>query len=354
MNLDELFYALGDVAAKKRTLEDVCKDMAKQDKDKIAKLFEAGKLFLRNLKTNVKEEIRKADIEANYDTSGALTVDINGKKGYVGLKPKNKQSWWKKWRENAAASLKNSTEVIEGSQTVVQGIKSEGKRINKSMMNESSAYRKVYGTVVGSFKGMSRTVRDLRGISGSDVKPQTPKNPYENLNSEQLSIAMGVAYENLIRMEHSGEFSDDEKAKGLAEVQKVIDAVKERFPDIKPEGKGAYFQNVNVQSVEAELFAYMKADAAKNNNAVIQGDVARYEAWRKCENFEVKSPMMTITEIPYENVARFGSASWRNDKENSEWTVESMLKNPLKSAKKAMTSEDVAATRKMLEKLNVR
>ena len=357
-SMAELFYALGDVADGKRTLEEVCRDMSDKNKERFSKFLELGKAFLKDLKSNVKqsvkEEKRKADMEAKYDMSAAVTVDIDGKKLYAGVKPKEKQSWWKKFRRKTSASMKNTAEVVEGSKTVVQGIKDELKRVDKSMSEESKLHRNVSSIVKGTIRGTKDTFRNLRGISGAGAQPQKPKISYETLEPEQFSVAMGVAYENIVHMEHFGRtMPDAERAKGLAEVQKVIDAAKKRFPDVKPQNKGAYFQNAQVQSVEAELFAYMKADAAKSGDSLMQREVANYEAWRDGKDSEIKGPMMTLKEEPFSNIARYGSASWRNGKESAEWTAETMLKDPLKSGRNVMTKKEVAAMQAKMSKIKV-
>ena len=139
MKLDELFYSLGDVAAGKRTLEDVCKDMVKQDKKKFEDLFDYGKKILKKLKENVKQsardEIKNNDMQAKYDMSQAISAQVDGKTMFVGLKPKEKQSWWRKWRTNASQSLQNAADVVGGKKSVTQGVKDEVRRVNQSILN---------------------------------------------------------------------------------------------------------------------------------------------------------------------------------------------------------------------------
>lgn len=356
MKLDELFYSLGDVAAGKRTLEDVCKDMVKQDKKKFEDLFDYGKKILKKLKENVKQsardEIKNNDMQAKYDMSQAISAQVDGKTMFVGLKPKEKQSWWRKWRTNASQSLQNAADVVGGKKSVTQGLKDEVSRVNQSILNESSVYRKGYSAVKGGINGVKKTFNELRGIE-SENKP-VPKNPYQALDMSQFRAAMGAAYENLVKMEHLGAMPDSEKAKGIAEIQKIIEAAKDRFPNVMAESKGAYFQNAKLQETEAVLFAYMKEDAQKSGDAVAQGDVARYASWREGKDFEIKGGMMTIQEMPFENVARYGSASWRNDEKRDDYTARDYLKNPLQSAKNTLSTEQIALEKAKLEKLVIR
>ncbi len=358
MKLDELFYALGDVAAGKRTLEDVCKEMAQKDKERFSKLFEAGKKFLSDLKTNVKQnvkdEIKKADIAAKYDTSSAVTVDVKGQKGYIGLKPKKKLPWWKQIGKNLADSMRNTADVLEGKKTLPKAAKDEVKRIDKSLSTESSVYRTASAAAKGTFAGVKKTIENLRGTSTPTPQPKAPDNPYETLDSEQLGHAMGVAYENIVRMDHIGGFTNSERDKALAEIQKIIDVAKKRFPDVKPEDKGAYFQHANVQSTEAELFAYMKADAAKNKDNIKQEDIVRYEAWRQSKDYELNGPTMTLKEGPFMNTARYGSAQWRNEAPQPHYKADEMLKSPLKSAKTIMTKQEIAEYTQRFSKINIR
>ncbi len=104
MQLSDLFYSLGDVVAGKRSLDDVLKELQEKDKEKIKQLYDVCKNFVSKLKTNIKESVVKADQKneqkAKYDMSSAVVVKKDGEIFHMGAKEKEKQSWWKKVRNN--------------------------------------------------------------------------------------------------------------------------------------------------------------------------------------------------------------------------------------------------------------
>lgn len=365
MKADELFYSLGDVAAGKRTLEDVCKEMHEKDKERFKQLLNAGKVFLsslkNNVKQNIKEETTKNDMAAKYDLKSAVTVEINGKK-MLSAKRKEKQSWWKRLKTETAQRLTNMAAVLEGRKSFSEGLKDDIKISHDLSMNESKAYRKGYSAINGTVKGVKQTLNELRGVSQNkndakkstaDKTPLQPQNPYETLQPEQLTAAMGIAYRNIVWMQNLGSMPESEKAKYIEEVQKIIDVAQKRFPDIKPENKGSYFENPNIQGCEAKLFACMKANAATSDDVVFKQEVAKYTTWRNNEDYVEKGPMLTIREAPFQNLHLYRSAEDRKDPVRDDVTIE-YLQNPYHHAKNALTKSQLAAERAKVAALNIR
>lgn len=354
MELSELFYALGDVAAGKRSLSDVCKDMAEKDKEKFQKLFDAGKIFLQtltnNVKNEVKNEVKKEDMQANYDMSAAVTVNINGKQAYMGAKPKEKQSWWEKFRQNTARSFHNMADVLSGKKTIKEGIKDEMSGIHKSMMNEVKPYRKVVSASRGGAKGVQKTLDELRGIR---KKETTVENPYEKLSPERFSVALKTAYMNIIRMEHMGAaLPPEEKKKAMDELQKVLSAAQKRMPDVKADAGGSYFTDDKLKSVEGQMFAYMKSDVEKGQSSSDKIDVKKFEAWRQGENW--KLPLgngKVLQEQPYHNSSVFLSRG--DDKSGTKYNTHDFLYNPLKSAKNILSQEEIQAEIQKIKELKM-
>lgn len=353
MKTDELFYSLGDVAAGRRTLEDVCKEIHEKDKERFKQLLNAGKVFLSsikdNVKQNIKEETNKNDMAARYDLKSAVTVEIDGKKT-LSAKHKEKQSWWKRIKSETAQKLSNMAAVLEGRKSFSEGLKDYAKITHDFSMAESKAYRKGYSAINGTVKGVKQTLNELRGVtqnkndakkSTAEKTPLQPQNPYETLQPEQLTAAMGIAYHNIVWMQNLGSMPESEKVKYMEEVQKIIDVAKKRFPNIKPENKGSYFESPNIQVGEAELFACMKANAAVSDDVVFKQEVAKYAAWRNNEDYVEKGANLTIREAPFQNLHRYRSTEDRKDPVRADCTVE-LLQNPYHYAKKHFNQKSVS------------
>ena len=73
---------------------------------------------------------------------------------YIGVQLKEKQSWWKKIKNNVM-------DVVKGDKSISQGMKG----VNQSILDESKIYRKGYSTIKGSIKRVQKTIHDLKNNS---------------------------------------------------------------------------------------------------------------------------------------------------------------------------------------------
>ena len=348
----DFLYILGDVAAGKISFKEACKYLA--DKDRAKKLFETTKQAFTIIKSSIKERKQELDMQAKYDMSSAVKININENTSYMGVKPKQKKSWFKQMSENLGRTLKTTGSVLTGEKTIKQATKEEFQAVQESLSNSSNVYRGFRATAE-TISDFTKNIRELRGIETPKTElPKKETNPYDRLEPNQFDVAMHTAYTNIVRMEHFGQsMSDAEKDKALAEINHLMESAQKRFPDSKSEIKGNYFTNPKLQDAEAQLLAYMKSSEAKHGKSA-NDDMIKYDAWRQGKDFEMPTGNKTLSEMPYQNTELYLSSSTKdNDRLTNLFTAKD-LRNPLEAGQRVMSAKDVAIAKAQLAKMTIR
>ncbi len=350
----DFLYILGDVAAGKISLKEACKHLADKDKDRAKRLLETTKQAFTIIKSSIKERKQELDMQAQYDMSSAVKININGNTSYMGVKPKQKKSWAKQMLENLGRTLKTTGSVLTGEKTIKQATKEEAQAIQESLSNSSNVYRGFRATAE-TISGFTKNIKELRGLETSKGGPSKKEtNPYDRLEPNQFDVAMHTAYANIVRMEHFGQsMSDAEKDKALAEINRLMESAQKRFPDSKSEIKGNYFTNPKLQDAEAQLLAYMKSSEAKYGKSA-NDDMMKYDAWRQGKDFEMPMGNKTLSEKPYNNIELYVASSTKNQGYRDFYNAKDHLRNPLEAGQRVMSAKDIAMEKAKLEKLTIR
>lgn len=365
----EILRQLADVAEGKREFNDVIKSVTNSDSEikKIKDSFDSFRTVIASLKSNIKEsvkdEIRTNDLNAKYETTSAMEVkDEQGNTiGHVGLKAKQKKSWWEKVKESMATSFQNRSDLLTGKKTLKQVMREDASRLKENMMETSIVFRRPISVADGIHKGFKKTIAELRGTAKSnlDVMKATNQrvaeklnmnaaNKYASLDDGQFAVALGAAYDNFARLEHLNT-PDNVKAEVLGEIGLVLQEAKKRFPNAAPEPtKGSYYKDQNIANMEQQLIPYMR-EAAKSN-PLLRDDVHRYEAWRNGQDAIVMTGALTVKEMPFENFARYG-----NPDKSVSFTAEiNHFRNPYESGTNAMSQSELAKQKALVDKLHIR
>ena len=360
----EILRQLADVADGKKELNEVIHSVT-SDQTEIKKLKEGYNQFKdiisslkRNIKEQIKSEIKKNDLDAKYEASSALAVkDSKGNTiGYVGLKSKEKKAWIDRMKERMAQSFHNSADILTDKKTLKQAQSEQWSKIHKDNIETSATYRYASGITTGVYKGIKKTIEELRG-----TKKPTPVlaskvqiDKYASLDDSQFRVALGSAYDNFARLEHF-KVADDVKNEVLQEINLVLEEAKKRYPDAVPENtQGSYFKDKDVANMEQQFMPYMR-QVAKTDNVFAQ-EVNRYEAWRNGNEAIIQGPMMTIKEMPFENVARWGNRDKTFEVSKQRYGNEAIdcFNNPYRKAKNTLSQEALAAEKAKVAKLNIR
>ena len=365
----EVLRQLADVAEGKKTLNEVIQSVTSidEEKKKIKDSFDSFKNVIstlkRNIKESVKDEIRTNDLKAKYETSSAMEVkDSEGNTiGHIGLKTKQKKSWWEKVKENMATSFQNKADLLTGKKTLKQVLHEDASRLKENMMENSVVFRKTASISDGINKGLNRTIAELRGTAKpkpsiieatnqrvSERINATSSNKYTSLDDGQFAVALGAAYDNFARLEHLNT-PDNVKQEVLSEIGLVLEEAKKRFPNAIPEEKkGSYFKDQDVANAEQQLMPYMR-EAAKANGT-LKEDVKRYETWRNGEDATIMTGALTVKEMPFENFARYA-----NPDKSVSFTAEiNHFRNPYESGSKTMSKKQMDIARQQLSNLHIK
>ncbi len=365
----EILRQLADVAEGKKEFNDVISSVVKSDEEikKIKDNFDSFKSIISSLKNNIKEsikdEIRTNDLNAKYETSSAVEIkdDQGNTIGHIGLKTKQKKSFWEKFKENMATSFQNKADLLSGKKTLKQVINEDASRFKNNMMETSVVFRKSASVADGVKKGIHQTIAELRGTAKpkqSFIKATNQRiaeklntnvsNKYSTLDDGQFAVALGAAYDNFARLEHF-DTPDAIKNEVLSEINLVLQEAKKRFPNaIAETTKGSYYQDQDVANMEQSLIPYMR-EAAKEN-AVLRDDINRYNAWRNGQDATVINGALTIKEMPFENFARYGHQGKQTIAENAH----DLFKQPYESGQRTMSQSDLAQQKALINNLNIR
>ncbi|MBO4285133.1 MAG: hypothetical protein J5895_02755 [Alphaproteobacteria bacterium] len=365
----EILRQLADVAEGKKEFDDVVKSVTNSDSEiaKIKHEFDSFKSIISSLKNNIKEsvkdEIRTNDLNAKYETSSAMEVkDSEGNTvGYVGLKTKQKKSWWEKVKESMATSFQNRADLLTGKKTLKQVMREDASRLKENLMETSVVFRKPISVADGVHKGFRKTISELRGIEQQQARASlkarndmlkakmNASNKYAALDDGQFAVALGSAYDNFARLEHLNA-PDSVKNEVLGEIGLVLEEAKKRFPNAAPEPtKGSYYKDQNVADMEQKLMPYMRE--ASKTNPILRDDVKRYESWRNGQDATVlDTPALKLSEMPFENFARYASPD-----DKTSFTAEiNHFRNPYESGSNAMSAQQLAQQKALADSMNIR
>lgn len=361
----DILRQLADVAEGKKDLNEVVNSVTsdvaviKKIKENYNQFKEIISTLKRNVKEQVKDEIRKNDLDAKYETSSALAVkDADGNVvGYMGLKSKEKKAWIDRIKENLATNFHNSADLLTDKKTFKQVQKETWKKTHQDNIETSATYRHASGIATGVYKGVKKTIEELRGTKKPTpvLSSKVQADKYASLDETQFRVALGSAYDNFARLEHFN-VADDVKKEVLQEINLVLEEAKKRYPDAVPENtQGSYFKDKDVANMEQQLMPYMR-QAAKTDNIFAQ-EVNRYEAWRNGnEAIITQGPMITVTEMPFENTARWGIRDKTFEVSKQRYGNEAIdcFNNPYRKAKNTLSQEALAIEKAKVEKLNIR
>jgi len=364
----EILRQLADVAEGKREFNDVIKSVTNSDSEikKIKDSFDSFRTVIASLKSNIKEsvkdEIRTNDLNAKYETTSAMEVkDEQGNTiGHVGLKAKQKKSWWEKVKESMATSFQNRSDLLTGKKTLKQVMREDASRLKENMMETSIVFRRPISVADGIHKGFKKTIAELRGTAkpNLDVMKATNQrvaeklnmnaaNKYASLDDGQFAVALGAAYDNFARLEHLNP-SDSIKSELLAEINLVLKEAQKRFPNATPEpNKGSYYKDENIANMEQQLMPYMRE--ASKTDVLLKEDVKRYESWRNGQDATVMTGALTVKEMPFENFARYGNPNT----DHIDFKLEH-FRNPYESGTNAMSQSELAKRKALVDKLHIR
>lgn len=355
---------LADVAEGKKDLNEVINSITSnlEERNKLKNGFDKFKEVVSDLKKNVKEqikdEIRKNDLQAKYETDAAMEVkDSQGNTiGYIGLKSKQKKAWIDKMKEDMATSLHNSADLLTNKKTFKEVQREQWSKIHQDNIETSTVYRHASGITTGIYKGVKKTIEELRGIKNrkQSSKVQSPANKYAQLDETQFRVSLGAAYDNFARLEHFN-VADDVKNEVLQEINLVLEEAKKRYPDAKQENtQGTYFKDKDVAGMEQQLMPYMR-EVAKSDFAFAQ-EVNRFEAWRNGNDAAITAGALTVKEMPFENAARWGNVDkiFNISKATEGDQALNYFFNPYESGKKVMSQKDLAIAKAQAEKLVIR
>ncbi|MBQ7659560.1 MAG: hypothetical protein IJS26_02295 [Alphaproteobacteria bacterium] len=365
----EILRQLADVAEGKKEFNDVVKSVTNSDSEiaKIKHEFDSFKSIISSLKNNIKEsvkdEIRTNDLNAKYETSSAMEVkDSEGNTvGYVGLKTKQKKSWWEKVKESMATSFQNRADLLTGKKTLKQVMREDASRLKENLMETSVVFRKPISVADGVHKGFRKTISELRGIEQQQARASlkarndmlkakmNASNKYAALDDGQFAVALGSAYDNFARLEHLNA-PDSVKNEVLGEIGLVLEEAKKRFPNAAPEAtKGSYYKDQNVADMEQKLMPYMR-EACKTT-PILRDDVRRYESWRNGQDATVlDTPALKLSEMPFENFARYA-----NPDDKTIFTASiNHFRNPYESGSNAMSAQQLAQQKALADSLHIR
>ncbi|MBR2299762.1 MAG: hypothetical protein IJ870_04225 [Alphaproteobacteria bacterium] len=363
----EILRQLADVAEGKRDLNDVIKSVTNTDSEiqQLKEHFDSFKNTISTLRNNIKEsvkdEIRTNDLNAKYETSSAMEVkDSKGNTiGHIGLKTKQKKSWWEKVRENMATSFQNKADLLTGKKTLRQVMREDATRLKSNMMETSVVFRKSASVADGVHKGIKKTITELRGIEQQQARASIKArnemlkekinsgktDKYASLDDGQFAVAMGAAYDNFARLEHFNT-PDSVKNEVLGEIALVLEEAKKRFPNVTPESnKGSYYKNQDVADMEQQFIPYMRE--ASKGNIVLSADVNRYNSWRNGEDATIMSDTLTIKERPFENFARYSNP-------DKSFTPDiSHFNNPYDKGSNVLSQKQLLTEKAKVAKLNI-
>ena len=353
--LGEIFRTLADVADGKLSLDDAIKQTTTNNKEikQLKKHYHAFNQFVSSLKNNIKKEIRNTqltnDFIHSYDTQSAIVIrDKQGNiKGFIGGKPKTKQSFWNKIKHRFSRSLRQHADFIDGKMSVKEFTQTPLKNLHQDYMDDSKLYRQGTSIVQGINKGIKQSIAELRGTlrpQGNTQNTNTDSitNLYTSLDNTQLTVALGTAYENIVRLQHDGYNSDKDKKEILFDFQQLISAARQRYPNTPTAPQGSYFKDKDIAAIEAQLFPFLKE--AGKNNSVIMHDTKRYEKWRNNQSFSEGN----LTEHTFHNSARYS----RQD--SSGFHTMNTLKSPLKAGQNAMSETQLQQAKTQVARLNIR
>ncbi len=357
--LGEIFRTLADVADGKLSLDDAIQQTTTNNKEikQLKKHYNTFSQFVSSLKHNIKKEIRNTkltnDFIHSYDTQSAVAIrDNQGNiKGFIGGKPKTKQSFWGKVKNRFARSLRQQADLIDGKMSLKEFTQTPLKNLHQDYMDDSKLYRQGTSIIQGINKGIKLSIAELRGTSRpqgnilknntSDSKNHTT-NPYSSLDNTQLTVALGTAYENIVRLQHNGCRSANDKTEILSDFQQLISAARQRYPNTPTTLQGSYFKDKDFAAIEAQLFPFLKE--AGKNDSVIMHDTKRYEKWRNNQSFSERN----LTEYPFHNSARY-----RHQDSSNFHTIDT-LKSPLKAGQNVMTKTQLQQAKAQIAQLNIR
>jgi len=365
----EILRQLADVAEGKKEFNDVIKSVTNSESEiaKIKNEFDSFKSIIASLKNNIKEsvkdEIRTNDLNAKYETSAAMEVkdDEGNTVGYVGLKSKQKKSWWEKVKESMATSFQNRADLLTGKKTLKQVINEDASRLKENLMETSVVFRRPISVADGVHKGFKKTISELRGIEQQQARASlkarndmlkekmNASNKYAFLDDGQFAVALGAAYDNFARLEHLNA-PDSVKNEVLGEIGLVLQEAKKRFPNATPEPtKGSYYKDQDVANMEQQLMPYMR-EACKTT-PILRDDVRRYESWRNGQDATISdTPALKLSEMPFENFARYG-----NPDKTIHFTAEiNHFRNPYESGTNAMSQSELAQKKAVVDRLHIR
>lgn len=407
-------------------------EQSQEAKDKMKKEWEKAKQdFWKDMEKNypnIKEDyahhLRDNEMKHKYDMSAAVSVDINGRKGYIGAR--EKPSFWKRvqnvlsGKKSPYAAVRDNSRVVRKADALfkatldnagkghsredinalrkqisamrtssgtqkpeqmqvhnnvyeavktycvigamsangVGGVSINGMDINQCTEIIRNASPKDLQEAISSFKSDSQKPSNMNAdfnkaiIAGVDNLEQrysperSEPNKYASLDDGQFRVALGVAYENLYRLnghDNPANYAEDKKIV-LDEVKLVMDEAKRRYPNAGefPE-TGSYYKDADVQSAEQQMMPYMR-EAAKQDR-VLAADVNRYEAWRNGQEAVIMSGgPLKVTEKPFENTAR-----WPSHMSSFE-----QLKNPYEAGSRVMSQKEFMQSREKVRNMYVR
>ena len=95
------------------------------------------------------------------------------------------------------------------------------------------------------------------------------------------------------------------------------------------------------------MMPYMRA--AVKDNRVLAQDVQKYESWRDGKEAEIVRGGIKVTEMPFENKARYCISEDKN------FTVsKDMVKNPYEAGKNTMSRQEFLQQKALVDKLTIR
>ena len=353
--LGEVFRTLADIADGKLSLDDAINQITTNNKEikQLKKHYHNFDKFVTSLKKNIKKEIRNAELSNNfahkYDTQSALSIrDTQGNiKGFIGGKPKQKQSFWAKIKNRFSRSLRQQADLIDGKMSLKEFTQTPLKNLHQDYMEDSKLYRQGTSIVQGINKGIKQSIAELRGTSRPQGNTQNTNNDsipnlYTSLDNTQLTVALGTAYENIVKLQHNGYNSYKDQKEILFDFQQLISAARQRYPNTPTAPQGSYFKDKDIASIEAQLLPLLKESG--KNNCIVTADTKRYDSWRNNQSFTEGS----ITEEPFHNSARYSS------QDSSSFHTIDTLRSPLKAGQNTMSEQQLQQTKAQIAKMTVR
>ena len=353
--LSTILRNLADVADGKLTLDEAIRQTTNDSKE-----IELIKTHYNNfidivsqLKRNIKKEIKNAqltnDFEQNYETKSALyALDNEGNiTGLIGAKAKKKQSLWGTIKNRFSRRLRQHADFIDGKMSLKEFATTPLKNLHQDYMEDFSSYRQATGIIQGINRGIKQSITELRGTQKANhtnnisVPPSTQR-LYDSLDNSQFAVALGTAYENIVRIQHDGYRSEADKKEIMTEFKYLINSAHNRYPHIHHTTKGSYFKDKDFAKIEAQLLPFLKE--AGKNNPVITHDVKRYDSWRNNQPFTEG----IITEQPFHNAARYSRQY------SSNFHTINTLKSPLKTGQSIMSEQQLQQAKLQISKLNLR